>query len=135
MKNYLMNTIKASIILAVLFISGQSLYSQSAVYFCTQSGAYSYCYAMNDAVACAEAKCYEYGGSSPILVAFTNTKGNGVIVEGKNSDGKRVIGVALGYSDYGAAFDKAVLECYYAGSVTIPVQVAQWNDGSETNIF
>jgi hypothetical protein len=135
MKNKVRSTVKAFIILAALFISGQNLYSQSAVWFCTQSGAYSYCYAMNDAVACAEAKCYEYGGSSPILVAFTNAKGTGVIVEGKNADGKRVIGVALGYSDYGDAFDKAVLECYYAGSVIIPVQVAQWNDGSETNTF
>jgi hypothetical protein len=125
--------IKVSIVLAVLFMGGKSLYSQSAVYFCTKTGAYSYCYAMNDAVACAEAKCYEFGGSSPVLVAFTDLKGNGVIVEGKNSDGKRVIGAAVGYSDYGDAFDKAVLECYYAGSVIIPVQVAQWNDGSETN--
>jgi hypothetical protein len=135
MKNKVRSTVKASIILAALFISGQNLYSQSAVWFCTQSGAYSYCYASSDAVACAEAKCYEYGGSFPILVAFTNAKGTGVIVEGKNADGKRVIGVAVGYSDYGDAFDKAVLECYYAGSVIIPVQVAQWNDGSETNTF
>jgi hypothetical protein len=133
MNKHLMHTIKASIVLAVLFISGQSLYSQSAVYFCTQSGAYSYCYAMNDAVACAEAKCYEYGGSSPILLAFTNTKGNVVIVEGKNAEGKRVLGAAVGYGDYGAAFDRAVLECYYAGCVTIPIQVAQWNDGSDNN--
>ena len=130
-----MKTFKALFILTVIFISGHSLYSQSAVYFCTQTGAYSYCYAMNDAVSCAEAKCYEYGGTSPILVTFTNAKGNGVIVEGKNADGKRVIGAAVGYSDYGAAFDKAVLECYYAGSVGIPVQVAQWNDGNETNTF
>jgi len=133
MKNKRIGFIKALFIVAVLFFGGQSLQSQSAVYFCTSTGAYSYCYAMNDAVACAEAKCYEYGGNSPILVAFTNVKGNGVIVEGKNSDGKRVIGVAVGYSDYGDAFDKAVLECYYAGSVVIPTQVAQWNDGSETN--
>ncbi len=133
MNKKLRNTLKAFILLGAFFICGQSLYSQSAVYFCTLSGAYSYCYAMNDAVACAEAKCYEYGGSSPILLAFTNTKGNGVIVEGKNADGKRVLGAAVGYGDYGAAFDRAVLECYYAGSVTIPVQVAQWNDGSDTN--
>ncbi|SRR5260221_8056559 len=130
-----MKAIKLIIILVVTVICVKVSHSQSAVYFCTQTGAYSYCYAMNDAVACAEAKCYEYGGTSPILVAFTNTKGNGVIVEGKNADGKRVIGVALGYSDYGAAFDKAVLECYYAGSIGIPVQVAQWNDGNETNTF
>ncbi len=130
-----MKTIKFLAVLTLMIISVKASYSQSAVYFCTKTGAYSYCYAMNDAVACAEAKCYEYGGSSPLLVAFTNTKGNGVIAEGKNADGKRVIGVALGYSDYGAAFDKAVLECYYAGSVTIPVQVAQWNDGNETNTF
>ena len=128
-----MNTIKSILLLTVLYIFSQSIYSQSAVYFCTQTGAYSYCYAMNDAVACAEAKCYEYGGTTPFLVTFTNTKGNGVIVEGKNADGKRVLGAAVGYGDYGAAFDKAVLECYYAGSVTIPVQVAQWNDGNETN--
>ena len=130
-----MNSIKLIILLALTVICIKATYSQSAVYFCTQTGAYSYCYAMNDAVACAEAKCYGYGATSPILVAFTNTKGNGVIVEGKNADGKRVIGVALGYSDYGAAFDKAVLECYYAGSVGMPVQVAQWNDGNETNTF
>lgn len=130
-----MKTIKLIIILAVTVICVKTSHSQSAVYFCTQTGAYSYCYAMNDAVACAEAKCYEYGATSPILVAFTNTKGNGVIVEGKNSDGKRVIGVALGYADYGAAFDKAVLECYYAGSIIIPVQIAQWNDGNDTNTF
>ena len=130
-----MKTIKTLLILAVIFIGVHSLHSQSAVYFCTQTGAYSYCYAMNDAVACAEAKCYEYGGSSPILVAFTNDKGNGVIVEGKNADGKRVIGVGLGYKDYSAAFERAIQECYNAGSVAMPVQVAQWNDGSETNTF
>jgi hypothetical protein len=130
-----MKKLKLFIMLVVAFTFIKTAYSQSAVYFCTKTGAYSYCYAMNDAVACAEAKCYEYGGTSPILVAFTNTKGNGVIVEGRNSDGKRVIGVALGYSDYGAAFDKAVLECYYAGSIEIPVQVAQWNDGNDTNTF
>lgn len=128
-----MKKLKTFLLLAALFICGQSIYSQSAVYFCTQTGAYSYCYAMGDAVACAEAKCYEFGGTTPYLVAFTNTPGYGVIVEGKNANGKRVIGVAVGYSDYGAAFDKAVLECYYAGSADIPIQVAQWNDGPETN--
>ncbi len=133
MKKQVMGLIKSVVIAAALVFGAENIYSQSAVWFCTQTGAYSYCYAMNDAVACAEAKCYEYGGTSPILVTFTNAKGNGVIVEGKNAAGKRVLGAAVGYSDYGDAFDKAVLECYYAGSVTIPVQVAQWNDGHETN--
>jgi hypothetical protein len=115
-------------ILFVLLISKG--YSQSAVYFCTETGAYGYAFSYsteNIAKTKAYDACIEYGGTNPVLIASTSNQGYGAIAIGKNSDGNRVIGVALGYSSLSSAKQEAIRQCEDYGGYGAEIKNT-WND-------
>lgn len=115
--------------LIVLFLANKS-YSQSAVYFCTETGAYGYAYGYSteyDAKTEAYNKCVEYGGTNPVLITSTSYKGYGAIAIGKNSDGYRVIGVALGYGSLSDAKKEAISQCKEYGGNGVEIKNS-WND-------
>ncbi len=117
-----------SVFLILLFVSKS--FSQSAVYFCTETGAYGYAYNYSseyDAKNEAYNQCVNYGGTNPVLIASTENKGYGAIAIGKNSDGNRVIGVALGYSSLSKAKNEAVRQCEDYGGYNVSVKHT-WND-------
>jgi hypothetical protein len=117
-----------SLFLLLLFISKG--YSQSAVYFCTETGAYGFAYGYStesDAKTEAYNTCINYGGTSPTLIASTSYKGYGAIAIGKNSDGYRVIGVAIGYSSLSSAKTEAVRQCEEYGGYGVEIKNT-WND-------
>jgi len=111
--------------LLILFFAVNETNAQSAVYFCTETGAYGYCYAADtkyDAEDCAYDYCVSYGGTSPTLIVSTGDKGYGAIALGKNSDGYRVIGAAVGYTTLKDAKDDAIDACKNSGGRNVKVE-------------
>ena len=97
----------------IMLISVKISYSQSAVYFCTETGAfgYAYGYTYSESLTKAYNTCIEYGGTNPELIVSTENTGYGAIALGTNSEGKRVIGAALGYSNLEKAKSAAINAC------------------------
>ena len=117
-----------SLFLMLILVSRS--YSQSAVYFCTETGAYGYAYGYStesDAKTEAYNTCVNYGGTNPVLIASTSNKGYGAIAIGKNSDGYRVIGVAIGYSSLSKAKSEALKQAEDYGGYGVEVKHT-WND-------
>jgi hypothetical protein len=115
-------------ILFVLFISKG--YSQSAVYFCTATGAYGFAYGYStESEAKTEAynACINYGGTSPTLIASTSYKGYGAVAIGEDADGNRVIGVAIGFTSLSDAKKEAIKQCKDYGGYGVEVKNT-WND-------
>ena len=105
----------------MLFLSGKS-YSQSAVYFCTETGAFGYAYgygSYDKALSEAYDACIGYGGTKPELVTSTRNKGYGAIALGKDENGSRVIGAALGYSTKQEAESEAIRICKNYGGLNV----------------
>lgn len=89
-------------------------YAQSAVYFCTETGAYGYAYGYSSksaAEAAAMNACYDAGGTNPTYITSTSARGFGAIAIGENYDGNRVIGVAIGFDTLWEALENAKKQC------------------------
>ena len=113
----------------MLFAFVPKTFSQSAVYFCTETGAYGYAhgYSYSDVFTKAYDACINYGGTAPVLITSSENKGYGAIALGKDSNGNRVIGVALGYSTMSGAKSEALGQCEnYGGSGAYISDT--WND-------
>ncbi|MEI7483537.1 MAG: hypothetical protein WCK13_02405 [Ignavibacteriota bacterium] len=97
----------------MLFAFVPKTFSQSAVYFCTETGAYGYAhgYSYSDVFTKAYDACINYGGTAPVLITSSENKGYGAIALGTDANGNRVIGVALGYSTLSAAKSEALSQC------------------------
>jgi len=75
------------------------LSAQSAVYFCSETGYYGYCYGSSDAENCAYKNCLREGGKSPrIIGSVIRRKGYGAIAVGKTANGGNAIGAVGGQS-------------------------------------
>jgi hypothetical protein len=115
-------------ILLVLFISKG--YSQSAVYFCTATGAYGFAYGYStESEAKTEAynACINYGGTTPVLITSTSSKGYGAVAIGEDANGNRVIGVAVGFTSLSDAKQEAIKQCKDYGGYGVEVKNT-WND-------
>ncbi|HPS65313.1 MAG TPA: DUF4189 domain-containing protein [Ignavibacteria bacterium] len=101
----------------MLLIASNISYSQSAVYFCTETGAFGYAYGYSyaDALTHAYNTCIDYGGTNPQLVVSTEETGYGAIALGTNSTGNRVIGAALGFGNLEKAKTAAINSCKKSG--------------------
>jgi hypothetical protein len=121
------------VFLFCIFISYSSIsFAQSAVYFSTENGAYGYSYnnaTETDAKNSAYKTCLDYGGKNPTLIASTAARGYGAIVLGTNSQGYRVIGAAIGYSNLIDAINAAITECEKNGGSSLKV-ANNWDDGN-----
>lgn len=109
---------KLSIFVVLFIVSSYQVKAQSAVYFCTETGAYGFAYGYNsiqEAKNAAYDACKDYGGTSPTLVTATAQKGYGAIAIGTDSDGNSVIGVALGYRTLSEARAEALRVCENSG--------------------
>ncbi len=117
------------IVSMVFFAFAQKTYSQSAVYFCTETGAYGYAYgySYSDVFTKAYDACINYGGTAPVLITSTENRGYGAIALGKDSNGNRVIGVALGYSTLSGAKAEALRQCENYGGYGAYIS-DNWND-------
>jgi hypothetical protein len=96
--------------------------AQSAVYFCTATGAFGYAYgygSYDKALSEAYDACVNYGGTSPQLVTSTYNKGYGAIALGSDENGNRVIGVGLGYSSKETAENEAIKNCRKYGGLDV----------------
>jgi hypothetical protein len=123
---------KALLVLFVgimFFALAPRTYSQSAVYFCTETGAYGYAYAYSytDVFSKAYDACVKYGGTNPVLITSTENKGYGAIALGTDANDKRVIGVALGYSTLSGAKAEALRQCENYGGSGAYISDS-WND-------
>jgi len=118
-------------VFAVVFISASApkLFSQSAVYFCTQTGAYGFAYGYSYSTVFDKAidACYNYGGNNPVLITSTEYRGYGAIALGKDANGNRVIGAAVGYSSLGEAKREAIRQCENYGGYDVYI-ADTWND-------
>lgn len=120
---------KKFLLTLVLFVGMiAASYSQSAVYFCTVTGAHGVCYNSNDSYNCAYNVCRSFGGVSPMLVTSTNFSGYGVIATGYNVYGAKVIGVSLGKSYLNIAQVEAKNACYTAGAIWTTIQTYYFFD-------
>jgi hypothetical protein len=107
-----------SIFVVLFIVNSSQLKAQSAVYFCTETGAFGFAYGYNsvqEAKSAAYDACKDYGGTNPTLVTSTSQKGYGAIAIGTNDDGNSVIGVALGYGTLSEAKSEALRVCENSG--------------------
>lgn len=104
-------------------------FSQSAVYFCTKTGAVglAYGYSYDSVLVMAKDACIEYGGENPRLVVSTQNKGFGAIVLGTDENGSLVIGAAVGRSKEQDAVDEALKACNNLGAIKSNLEKT-WND-------
>lgn len=104
--------------------------AQSAVYFCSQTGNYGFCYGASSEMAareCAYTNCIKMGGTQPQVQNFTPKKGYGAICVGTDYVDEKVIGVAMGYATQAQADAAARQQCEDNGGYKIRIK-EQWND-------
>jgi hypothetical protein len=113
----------------VIFNFTPNLFSQSAVYFCNQTGAYGFAYGYSYSTVFGKAMdaCYNYGGTNPVLITSTEYRGYGAIALGKDINGNRVIGAAVGYSSLNEAKREAIRACETYGGYEVYISDT-WND-------
>lgn len=107
-------TLKLFIVFSFL-VSCSTLKAQTAVYVCSSTGAYGFCYGNSSVSSCARNKCVEYGGKSPYLILSVSAKGYGAIAVGESSNGTRIVGASAGYSSLESAKNRALQECKNRG--------------------
>lgn len=115
--------------LAMLSAFAPKSFSQSAVYFCTETGAYGYAYgySYSDVFTQAYDACVKYGGTNPVLITSTEYTGYGAIALGTDNNGYRVIGAALGFSSLSEAKSEALKQCRNYGGNGAYISDT-WND-------
>ncbi len=104
--------------------------AQSAVYFCSETGNYGFCYGAASSMAareCAYSNCVKSGGTQPVVQDYSEKKGYGAIAIGTDYSDYKVIGVAMGYSTQAGADEAARQMCENAGGYKIRIK-EQWND-------
>jgi hypothetical protein len=110
----------------------ETVYSRNAVYFCSETGYYGYCYGVDDVESCAKNNCMRVGGRNPKLIrTVTNKKGNGAIAIGKTSKGTSVIGAATGCSSQVEADQRAIYFCKQYGGQNPQIDARFLDDSSE----
>lgn len=116
-------------VLSLLFFAQQSK-AQCAVYFCSETGQYGYCYGAASEMAarqCAYTNCIKMGGSKPIVEDFTSSKGFGAICIGTDYLDEKVIGCAVGYDTQAEADEAAKQKCEDQGGYKLKIK-EQWED-------
>jgi hypothetical protein len=93
--------------------------AQTAVYMCTETGAYGYAYGTSNALTQAYNNCINYGGKHPSLVLSSSSKGYGAIAQGTDEYGRNVVGASAGYSNLADAVARAKDECAQEGGYNI----------------
>lgn len=117
------------LLFSLLFLlSLQFCYSQSSVYYCSNTGAIGYAYGNYYSQTNAYNFCRNYGGTNPYLIVTTNYKGYGVIVIGYNANGVKVIGSGVGYATYNQALNVANSMCISYGGMYNRTVFANWLD-------
>ncbi|MDP4114727.1 MAG: DUF4189 domain-containing protein [Bacteroidota bacterium] len=113
-------------IFVVLFIvSSCQIKAQSAVYFCTETGAFGFAYGystVREAKDAAYDACKDYGGTNPSLVTSTSNKGYGAIAIGTDANDSRIIGAALGYKYLSDAKSEAIRICKEYGGEDVEIK-------------
>ncbi len=117
------------ILLTIAALSYNKAHSQSAVYFCSKTGAvgFAYGYTYNEVLEMGKDACIEFGGQNPQLVVSTQNKGYGAIVLGKDENGSIVIGAAVGMASYQDAVDEATRACKNLGAKETSLEKT-WQD-------
>lgn len=117
------------ILLTITALSYNKAHSQSAVYFCSKTGAvgFAYGYTYNEVLEMGKDACIEFGGQNPQLVVSTQNKGYGAIVLGKDENGSIVIGAAVGMASYQDAVDEATRACKNLGAKETSLEKT-WQD-------
>lgn len=104
----------------IIFITLTSFcFSQTAAYYCSQTGAVGFCYGYGNVKECAYNQAYRYGATNPQLILNYNGKGYGALAVGTNSYGIRVVGIAAGYDSLSRASNVAFRECRKRGGTGI----------------
>lgn len=85
-------------LLALLLCTVTVIKAQSAIYVCSTTGVYGFCYGTTDVETCAYNKCLQYGGKTPQSGGYVSGKGYGAVAIGRNARGGQAVGFAAGYS-------------------------------------
>ncbi|AUD06119.1 hypothetical protein [Spirosoma pollinicola] len=100
---------------SLLVAASWQVKGQAAVYVCSENGAWGSCYGYSNVTTCAYNKCINEGGRYPQLIVSTNGKGYGAVAIGRGSDGRQIVGAAVGYSNLEDAKERAMAECRNRG--------------------
>ncbi len=115
-----MNRIKQIIvIIGILFTSTVSLYSQSCVYYCRETGAAGWAYGSDNCCEVAREECIKAGGKSPEIVISSRSSGYGAIYFGTSADGRDIVGASAGYPSLEEAKEVAKSECIQRGGQNV----------------
>jgi hypothetical protein len=105
-------------------------HSQTAIFFCSETGAYSFIYGADtkaDAEQAAYNKFISYGGTNPVLILSTEQKGYGAIALGLDSTGHPSIGASAGWDTQDHADGAGWRACAAHGGLNIHIS-DEWND-------
>ncbi len=118
------------IVAIVSLISSVQLDAQSAVYYCSNTGTYGFCYNSESEMAareCGYYRCIVNGGTQPVIKDYSSKSGYGALCIGTDYVDTKVIVVAFGYTTRDEADETARQNCEEAGGCKIRVK-EQWND-------
>jgi len=113
---------KKLIILLGFILISYSGRTQTAAYYCSQTGAIGYCYGTSDVLSCAYQNSLYYGAIAPTLVINTSQSGYGALAVGTNTYGIPVVGIVAGYSDAIQARRAAINKCSSVGGTNIYIK-------------
>ena len=110
------------LIFSVLLCAGAwQVNAQTAVYVCSENGAWGYCYGYSNVTTCAYNKCKNEGGRSPQLILNHSSKGYGAIAVGRGNNGGQIVGAAAGYANPEDAKARAIAECRNRGGGNVSI--------------
>lgn len=118
---------KTLFVLLLLQLVAIGLKAQTAVYVCSQTGAFGFCYGYSNVTTCAYNKCIQMGGRSPYNILSHPNKGYGAIAVGRSDSGRQVVGAAAGYTDRESARRRAISECQNLGGQNVYIHTT-WLD-------
>lgn len=108
-------TMQIFLFIAALFLP-ETTKAQSAIYLCTTTGTYGYCYGNNYVSTCAYENCIKNGGKHPTQITYSSRKGYGAIATGRDFNGVPIVGAAAGCKTEEEAIKNAKHACISTGA-------------------
>lgn len=118
-------------VLIIMCLSCVVGFSQTAVYFCPNTGAVGYAVNHKKFITKGYKECVKMGGTNPKLVIQSTTSGYGAIAIGYASDGGRVIGVALSCGSQAIAEASARKQCVNLGGNNVYILRSFYDFGAK----
>ncbi len=113
---------KKIITLLTIVLIANSINSQTAAYYCSDTGAVGYCYGYSNVLTCAYDSAITHGATNPKLLLNAPAKGYGALAVGVNEYGITVVGISAGYNNADDARRIAYNQCVSHGGTSVYIK-------------